>query len=249
MYRIWLLLVTLMAGCASHPQQQSASSAPSTANDPFASFNRVMWDFNSEILDPYLVRPVSLTYTGYTPRFIRTGISNFLANLDEPASVINNALMGNGSLALVHLNRFWINTTFGVAGLYDAAAQGGIAKQDDRAFSDVLGKWGVGNGWYFMFPAYGPWTLREAGDFADDLYPPLSYLNVWASLGKWFFEGMETRSALVAQESAIKNSPDPYVLTRDVFLQRRDYKAQITDNEAVDEEQEDYLDDYLDDDF
>ncbi|OBT15865.1 ABC transporter [Vibrio sp. UCD-FRSSP16_10] len=249
MYRIWILFVILMAGCASHPEQQGTDSSTSQVNDPFESFNRVMWNINYEFLDPYFVRPVSLTYTGYTPVFIRSGISNFLANLDEPASMVNNLLMGNGTLALNHLNRFWINTTFGVAGLYDAASQGGIVKQDERAFSDVLGKWGVGNGWYFMIPAYGPITLREVTDQADGLYPPLSYLNIWASLGKWFFEGMETRSALVAQEGTLKNSPDPYLLSRDVFLQRRDYKAEISDNEAVDEEQEDYLDDYLDDEF
>ncbi|CAM4020167.1 MlaA family lipoprotein [Vibrio neonatus] len=259
MRKIWILIVILMAGCASHSQQDQSqqgqlqqesaeSDTTSNVNDPFEGFNRIMWDFNYEILDPYLVRPVSLTYTGYTPRFIRTGISNFLANLDEPASMVNNLLMGNGSLALTHLNRFWINTTFGVAGLYDAASHGGIAKQDERAFGDVLGKWGVGNGWYFVFPAYGPWSLREAGDFADGLYPPLSYLNFWAGLGKWVFEGMEIRAALVSQESTLENSPDPYVLTRDVFLQRRDYKAEVTDEEAVDEDQEDYLDSYLDDD-
>ncbi|GAM61510.1 lipoprotein [Vibrio ishigakensis] len=42
-----------------------------------------MWDFNYEVLDPYLVRPVSLGYVNYTPGFMRTGISNFLSHLDE----------------------------------------------------------------------------------------------------------------------------------------------------------------------
>lgn len=208
-----------------------------------------MWDFNYEVLDPYLVRPVSLGYVNYTPSFMRTGISNFLSHLDEPSSALNNLLMGNGQLAFNHFNRFWINTTFGVLGLYDAASQGGIAKMDSRAFSDVVGHYGVGSGWYFMFPGYGPWTLREVGDFADDLYPPLSFLNIWASFGKWVFEGMESRAALVPQEEILENSPDSYSLTRDAYLQRRDYKAMVTDNETVDEEEEDFLDDYLEDEF
>ncbi|MEZ9784683.1 MlaA family lipoprotein [Vibrio breoganii] len=249
MSRIWILIVTLMVGCASNPEGDSEGQAVSHPNDPFEGFNRTMWDFNYDILDPYFVRPVSLAYTGYTPGFIRTGISNFLAHLDEPSSVVNNLLMGNGTLAFNHFNRFWINTTFGVAGLYDAAAHGGIAKEDDRAFSDVLGKWGLGSGWYFMFPGYGPYTLREVGDFADGLYPTLSYLNIWASFGKWVFEGMETRSALVAQEELLNNSPDPYALSRDAYLQRRAYKADVADLEAVDEEEEDFLDDYLDEEF
>ncbi|WP_390623765.1 MlaA family lipoprotein [Vibrio gallicus] len=240
---LWLLLASLLVGCASAPSDEYESHP----NDPFEGFNRTMWDFNYEILDPYLVRPVSLGYVDYTPVFIRTGISNFLSHLDEPSSALNDLLMGNGQLALNHFNRFWINSTFGVLGLYDAASQGGIAKMDERTFSDVLGYYGVGNGWYFMIPAYGPWTLRQAGDFADDFYPPLSFLNIWASLGKWFFEGMEGRAALVSQEEQLANSPDSYSLSRDVFLQRRDYKAMVSDNEKVDEEEEDYLDDYLDD--
>jgi len=86
-------------------------------NDPFEGFNRAMWDINYEYLDPYLVRPVSLAYVGYTPVPVRSGISNFLANLDEPASMVNNLFMGNGEKALDHFNRFWINSTFGLLAL------------------------------------------------------------------------------------------------------------------------------------
>lgn len=59
--------------------------------DPFEGFNRAMWNLNYDYFDPYLARPVSLAYVDYTPSFIRTGIKNFLANLDEPASMVNSA--------------------------------------------------------------------------------------------------------------------------------------------------------------
>ena len=58
----------------------------------FEGFNRAMWNLNYDYFDPYLARPVSLAYVDYTPSFIRTGIKNFLANLDEPASMVNSAL-------------------------------------------------------------------------------------------------------------------------------------------------------------
>lgn len=59
---------------------------------------------------------------------------------------------------------------------------------------------------------------------------------------------MEKRALLVSQESTLENSPDPYSLTRDVYLQRQDFKAEI-DNQPFDESEEDYLDDYLEEGF
>ncbi|YCA20098.1 VacJ family lipoprotein [Vibrio sp. AK197] len=235
-----LCLSLLLAGCASNPNESDVSE-----NDPFEGFNRTMWTLNYDYLDPYFVRPVSLAYVDYTPSPVRTGISNFLSNLDEPASIINNLIMGNGRKALDHFNRFWINSTFGLLGLIDIASEAGINKHDEKSFGDAVGHYGVGNGPYVMVPGYGPWTVRETADFADEMYAPLSYLNIWASIGKWAFEGMETRAQLVNQESMLDDSPDPYSLTRDVYIQRRDYQAEV-ERDTYNPQEEAELDSYLD---
>lgn len=246
------VLMVMVTGCSQTPQQDEVETINSAdieyyethSDDHFEDFNRVMWDLNYDLLDPYLVRPVSMTYVDYTPTPIRMGIANFLANLDEPASIINNLIMGNGEVALVHFNRFWLNTTLGLVGLIDIASAADIDKPGGKSFSDALGHYGVGNGAYFMLPGYGPWTLREAGDFVDGLYMPLSYLNFWQGLGKWGLEGMESRVDLISQEPMLEASPDPYLLTRDVYLQRQDFKAEI--EPEIDLEAEEDLDDYLD---
>ncbi|OLQ91201.1 ABC transporter [Vibrio ponticus] len=246
--KVWtsLLSILLLAGCSSAPDDESETSI-SNVNDPFESFNRTMWDVNYDYLDPYIVRPVSLAYVGYTPRPVRIGIANFLANLDEPSSMVNNLIMGNGGKALDHFNRFWINTTFGLLGFIDIASDAGITNHGSKALGDAIGHYGVGNGPYVMVPGYGPWTVRETADFADGMYVPLSLLNFWAGLGKWAFEGMETRATLVNQEAMLENSPDPYALTRDVYIQHQDFKAEIeTQAEEVDHDEEAYLDEYLD---
>lgn len=150
--------------------------------DPFESINRVMWDINYDYLDPYVARPVSLAYVNYVPSPVRTGIRNFIANLDEPASMVNSIIMLEGEQAITHFNRFWINSTFGLAGLIDIASLADIGNPGDRAFGDAMGYYGVGNGPYFMVPMYGPITLREgAGDLVDDLYFPLNLLSFWQS--------------------------------------------------------------------
>ena len=215
-------------------------------DDPIEGFNRSMWDINYDYLDPYIVRPVSMAYVNYTPTFVRTGISNFFSNLDEPANFINDLLMGNGVEAVNHFNRFWMNTTFGIFGLFDFAGAIGVQKEDSRSFSDVVGHYGVGNGAYVMVPGYGPTTVRNTTDMVDSMYFPLSYLNFWGSVSKWVFQGMESRAAVVSQEPMLEASPDPYVFTRNVYLQHQDYKAQIEQEEELDEGAEDYLDDYLD---
>ncbi len=237
-----LLLTVLLMGCSSAPSNNQESHG----NDPFEGVNRQMWSFNYDVLDPYIVRPASLAYGYIVPSFARKGIANILANLEEPASVVNNILMGNGELALLHFNRFWVNTTFGIGGVMDVASQGGLAKEEERVFSDVVGHYGVGNGWYFMIPGYGPTTTREVTDLVDSSYPVLSFLNIWASAGKWVLEGMETRLTLIEQEALLENSPDSYSFMRDVYLQRRDYRAEVTGDEQVDLEAEDELDAYLD---
>nr|WP_082008654.1 MlaA family lipoprotein [Photobacterium gaetbulicola] len=215
--------------------------------DPFEGFNRAMWNLNYDYLDPYLARPVSLAYVDYTPSFIRTGIRNFLANLDEPASMVNSILMLNGEEAVRHFNRFWINSTFGLLGLIDIASAADIRKPVDKQFGDTLGKYGVANGPYFMFPVYGPLTLREgAGDFVDGLYLPLSALNFWQSLGKWAFEGMEDRAALVKQEAILKDSPDAYIFTRDAYIQNKNFRASGGNVELPEQQDDAYLDDFMD---
>ncbi len=244
---ISLGFMIILTGCSSVPEDESSSDA--SVNDPLEGFNRAMWALNYDYLDPYLVRPVSLTYVEYTPSPIRHGISNFLANLDEPSSMVNNLLMGNGGKALDHFNRFWINSTFGLLGLIDIASEAGITKHDEKAFSDAIGHHGVGKGPYVMVPGYGPVVAREAGDVVDGLYLPLSYLNIWASLGKWAFEGMESRAALVNQEVMLENSPDSYSFTRAAYLQRRDFTAEVETTTEVDDSEEDYLDAYMEEGF
>ncbi|ADV85875.1 lipoprotein [Vibrio vulnificus MO6-24/O] len=226
-------------------QNDEASAQHHYEGDPFESFNRSMWTINYDYLDPYIVRPVSLAYVEYTPGPVRVGVANFLSNLDEPSSMVNNIIMGNGQRAVDHFNRFWINSTFGLLGLIDIASAAGITKHDEKAFSDAVGHYGVGNGPYLMIPGYGPYTVREVTDTVDGMYVPLVYLNFWAGLGKWALEGMEKRALLVNQEGQLEASPDPYALTREVYLQRQAFKAEIK-KEEVDDEEEALLDEYLD---
>lgn len=64
-------------------------------SDPLEGFNRQMFDFNYYVLDPYILRPVAVVWRDYVPPPARNGLSNFLGNLEEPASMLNSVLRGD----------------------------------------------------------------------------------------------------------------------------------------------------------
>lgn len=254
-----------MLGCSSAPDEREQSSqkqdettaisktsstqpsSEASDGDFFEGFNRVMWDFNYDVLDPYVVRPLSIAYMEWMPWPIRSGLNNFLNNLDEPANAVNNLLMGNGSQAVENFSRFWINSTIGLLGLIDVASAANISSTS-RAFGDVIGYYGVGNGAYLMLPAYGPVTVRSAADTVDGLYIPLNWLTFWQKAGKWAFQGLESRYELISQEGQLRNSPDSYQLSKSIYLQHKDFKAEVVKEpeKALDE---DLLEEYLGHDY
>ncbi|WP_434360883.1 MlaA family lipoprotein [Parasalinivibrio latis] len=241
---ISLLSVLFVSGCASN-RTVAEKEATAHPDDPFEGFNRAMWTVNYDYLDPYVARPVSVAYVDYVPTPVRSGITNFLSNLEEPFSMVNSLVMLEGEQASNHFGRFFMNTIFGLGGLIDVASRAGIPNEGDTEFGDAIGHYGVGNGPYFMFPVYGPTTLREgAGGVVDGLYPVMSLLTLPQSILKWVFQGMEDRAAMVQQEELLERSPDPYITVRDAYLQNQDFKAGI--ERKPDPEEDAFLDDFMD---
>jgi phospholipid-binding lipoprotein MlaA len=217
------LAMVLVTGCASKP-----SNDVQGRSDPLEGFNRTMFNFNFNVLDPYVVRPVAVAWRDYVPMPARNGLSNFTSNLGEPASMVNEFLRGNPYQGMIHFNRFLLNTLLGMGGLIDVASMANpkLEREESRRFGGTLGNYGVGYGPYVHLPAYGSFTLREdGGDYADYLYPMLSYLTFWMSAGKWLVEGVETRAQLLDSDGLLRNSSDPYLMTREAYFQHHDFLA------------------------
>ncbi len=162
---------TLLVGCASSGTDQQGRS------DPLEGFNRTMYNFNFNVLDPYIVRPVAVAWRDYVPQPARNGLSNFTGNLEEPAVMVNYFLQGDPYQGMVHFTRFFLNTILGMGGFIDVAGMANpkLQRTEPHRFGSTLGHYGVGYGPYVQLPFYGSFTLRDdGGDMADGLYPVLS---------------------------------------------------------------------------
>lgn len=213
------IAIATVSGCASHQENGERS-------DPLQGFNRAMWNVNYNYLDPYVLRPVAKGWRDYVPQPIKTGLVNFTDNLDEPMSFVNRLLEGNFKQAMVHFDRFWINTIFGLGGFIDlASASEPLKKQEKREFGDMLGHYGVGTGAYVMVPGYGAATPRQdLGHLVDMTYPMLSLLGPWSIL-KWGIQGVDKRASVLDQDALLKQSQDPYVTYREAYFQNLKFKV------------------------
>lgn len=165
---------TLLVGCASSGTEQQGRS------DPFEGFNRTMYNFNFNVLDPYVVRPVAVAWRDYVPQPARNGLSNFTGNLEEPAVMVNYFLQGDPYQGMVHFTRFFLNTLLGMGGFIDVAGMANpkLQRVEPHRFGSTLGHYDVGYGPYMQLPFYGSFTVRDdGGDMVDTLYPVLSWLT------------------------------------------------------------------------
>lgn len=209
-----ILASSLIAGCASGPNVHP--------DDPMEPYNRSMTEFNDTV-DDALLKPVATAYQEVTPILVRTGVSNFFANIGDAWSFVNNTLQLRLEPAVSSFFRFAINSTIGLAGVLDVASEMEIDryKQD---FGLTLGRWGVPTGPYFVLPLLGPSTIRDTAALPLDIkgnlvgtVDPVSARNSLYVLGVVDKRANLLRAGRVLDTAAL----DKYSFTRDAYLQVR----------------------------
>lgn len=217
----WLILAAVagLAGCASLP------AGDPHPRDPWERFNRVTFRFN-DALDRAVLRPVARGYVKVMPRAVRTGVSNFFANLETVPTLLNDVLQGKLRDAGHDTARLLLNSTLGLGGLLDPASAAGLDRNDED-FGQTLGKWGVQSGPYLMLPFLGPSTVRDAfGRIPDRFSDPSQYLEDDSTrYSLRVLELIDLRAGLLDLDAELEQSADRYAFVRSTWLQRRDYRV------------------------
>ncbi|MGD9967823.1 MAG: VacJ family lipoprotein [Hyphomonadaceae bacterium] len=196
----------------------SASIAP---GDPWEGLNRDLYAFN-EGVDRTVLEPVARGYRAVTPGPLRAGVRNFLRNLRGPVILANDILQGEIGRASATAGRFAINSTIGVAGIFDPATSMGLERHDED-FGQTLAVWGVPAGPYIFVPLLGPSTVRDgAGRIVDVAFDPLTWAEFEdvgaARAARTVTAGIAAREAVIeAVEDVRENSLDPYVSVRSSY--------------------------------
>jgi phospholipid-binding lipoprotein MlaA len=245
---ILIVLTAFSAGCASHAgtphmpeviaaQQETfipeidefdleaefEAASTETIIDPLSGYNRLMTQVNDRFYF-WLIKPVSQGYRLLTPEPARLGVGRFFRNLLMPVRFANNLLQMKPKRAGIELTRFVLNSTVGLLGFADPAANSFDLQAYPEDFGQTLGYYGVGAGFHIVLPFLGPSNLRDTiGIIPDYLLSPVSYIdNVEVELIVYVYRQVNYTSLHIGEyESLKKDAIDLYTFFRDGYEQRR----------------------------
>jgi phospholipid-binding lipoprotein MlaA len=220
------LAAAFLGGCA------SGDTGAAEVWDPIETPNRFIFSINRAV-DIIAIRPIAVLYRDWVPEPAQKGVRNLLDNLGEPVTAINEVFQGDPSRALTTMARFLVNSTLGVAGLFDVATMMGMPRTKEDA-GKTIGMWaGVepeNGGFYMVLPLIGPSNARDATglmiDYAIDPFQILPFAFNW----DWWYIGLpryglnviDYRSrTMFALDDLEKNSVDYYAALRSAYTQNR----------------------------
>ena len=232
--------LNVFAGSDGTLEVNNKSKKQSTdVKDCFETVNRGIFAFNQG-LDKIFFKPIAKGYR-YLPKPIRSGTSNALSNLSNVVTIPNNILQGQFKEAGINSLRLSINTTLGIAGIFDVASYYGLNKLDKEDYGQTLGTWGFKEGCYFVLPVLGPTTVRDSIGSLANFGGGDAWYNVTVANDTKYFEnsdyyysrltaGIDFRAKnLEAFKSLEDNSIDLYASVRSLYLQDRKRKILNSD--------------------
>jgi phospholipid-binding lipoprotein MlaA len=236
-----LIFSITLAGCA------TTAKTVADQNDPWSGWNRGTQTFNDN-LDKAVLKPMAKGYQWITPEVVDEGVSNFFSNINDIGVTINDFLQFKFTQGGMDASRFLINTTAGVAGIFDVAKMINLPKHKED-FGQTLGFWGVPSGSYLVLPFFGPSSPRDTfGLVGDALLNPLTYVSVFggaavsaATAGGRVLDVTDTRANLMSTEKVVEEgSVDRYDFIKNSYQQNREYV--VYDGNPPDDNDPDLLD-------
>lgn len=208
--------------------EDNGKNLADSVSDPMEFVNRATFTFNDKLYF-WVLKPVAQGYKFVTPSFFRTGVRNFFTNITMPARLTGCVMQGKRTEAEAELARFLVNSTFGLAGIFDLTSHVKEMNPPEEDIGQALGSYGIGSGFYIMWPFLGPSTIRDTtGTIISFGVHPMTYMEVplQAYLPIKALDTVNGVSDRIGDYESVKEAAfDPYIMIRDGYIQRRN--AQI----------------------
>ena len=209
------------------PFIDQAEALEEDVNDPLEPINRVIFQFN-EIFQRVILYPATSLYEIFVPPPVRTAVHNVLNNLKTPIILANDILQGEPDRAWMTTQRFVINTTVGIGGIFDRAEEMGYERHKED-FGQTMAVWGVGEGFYLVLPIFGPSSPRDAVGkmVVDSYFDPLGYYldntnQEEYGYARMVIDGVDQYGGVRDELARVKKtSVDYYAAVRSLYRQKR----------------------------
>ncbi len=228
-----------LSACATAP-----APSPSLDDDPLEADNRQAHALNLA-LDRAAYGPAARAYGSILPEPVRNGVTNFVNHISLPAVALQYGLQGRPVRVLESSMRFAINSTFGLGGVLDPAAEMDLPYRESDV-DETFYAWGVPEGAYWELPLGGPGTRRDWTGFALDIAAdPLTYLTVGTTAvvltGLRAVDLLHDRYKLdPAVRALLYESADSYTAQRISYLQNM--RARLQGGTGLDALEDPYAD-------
>lgn len=195
--------------------------------DPYESYNRVIFKFNNTVYD-YLLTPISRGYDFLLPKKVRGRIDKLFSNIRMPIRFFNNLFQRKFSAASTEMNRFLINSTIGLGGLFDPAGSVFNLETHVEDFGQTLGHYGMGPGNYIVWPIVGPSGSRDSIGFIVDIaFSPLTWLSIpREEVLAVKYVNNYSYNVRDDYQDIIKQAIDPYISIQHAYTQNRKKKVE-----------------------
>lgn len=191
--------------------------------DPLEPWNRLIFFLNDRFYFA-LAKPVAQVYGLIVPEWGRVRVRNVFDNLKMPVRFVSSLLQLKIRAAGVELARFAMNSTIGFGGMFDLASQNPDLKGSDEDLGLTLGHYGVGEGFFIVWPFLGPSSARDSVGLAGDSFlNPVSYITPfrdWLAVRSYQFEN-DVSLRIGEYEDLTESSLDPYVAMKDAYSEYR----------------------------
>ncbi len=145
--------------------------------DKHENYNRKMFNFDRG-LNKYVLRPIHILWASILPQYVMDRIYGVSNNIEFPIRLVSSLVQGDFHNAGNETKRFFINTTIGLAGMFDPAKRYLKIERSRDNMDKAFARRNIKSGTFFVAPVIVFTTVRGLfGRVFDMALNPSTYIG------------------------------------------------------------------------